>query len=88
MMGTMNDGLYDDQKFNIDYKRVDNYFKLEIIDLRHVAEQYGDDAIVNLFSDEDLQTTKWNNAPLNKSESCSMNQIMILTKTAQIKHTP
>lgn len=33
-----------------------------------------------------LQATPWNNTSLSKSEIHSMNPIMILTKTTQIKH--
>jgi hypothetical protein len=56
MMEKMHVCLYDDQhkqgKFNIDCTHVDNQLKLQITDLRPVAEQYGGVAIVNIFPDE------------------------------------
>jgi hypothetical protein len=70
MMETMNNGLYDSMKlqfkFNIEYKYIENQLKLEIIDLRPIAEQYGSIADVKLFSNEDLLTDKWGGTTLNK----------------------
>ena len=42
-------------------------------------------AIVNIFSDEDLQTKKWNNAPFNMEYIHSTSQIIRITKTTQKK---
>ena len=81
----MNDGLYDDQKNQlktyIEYNEVETTLKLELLDLRPIAEQYGDVAIVNLCSDEYLQSNKWNNESLSNSELFSMNHIKRLTRT-------
>lgn len=52
-------------KFTIAYTYVENQLKLEIIELQPVVEQYGDVAIVNQVSDEDLQPKRWNNKTLN-----------------------
>jgi hypothetical protein len=88
----MNDGLFENMKhklkFNIEYTCVENQLKIEVIDLRPIAEQYGSVADVKIFSNEDLLTDKWGGATLNKEEITSMNQIIRLTKTTSIKGTP
>lgn len=73
-------------KLYIEYNYVEHQLKLDVINLRRVAEQYGDVGIVKLVSYEDLQPKKWNNSPLHKSEICSTIQIIRVTKTSQIKH--
>ena len=56
-------------------------FKLELIDLRLIANENGDTIEVYLLTDEDLITNKWEGAKLSKSDINSMNQIIRLTKT-------
>jgi hypothetical protein len=88
----MNDGLYDSMKikfkFNIEYDYIENQLKIEIIDLRPIAERIGSVADVKLLSDEDLLTDKWDGTPLSKDNLHTMNQIIRLTKTTLIKNTP
>ena len=72
MMEKMNDGLYDNMKgkfkFNIDYQYTENQFKIEVLDLRPIANQDGDIIEVYLLTEDDLLTDKWEGAKLTKSE--------------------
>ena len=89
MMEKMNDGLYLDMKnkfkFNIEYNYVENQLKIEIINLRTISQTPEDIIEVELLSDEDLLTNKWN-GNLNKSDINSMNQIIRLTKTKILRN--
>ena len=93
LMVTINDGLYDVRqwqlKFNVEYNCFENQLNIELIDLISVADQYyGHVAEVKFFSDKDLLTDEWGGIKLVKEEITSMNQIIVLTKTTLIKHTP
>ena len=91
-MEKMNDVLFDNTqgqfKFSIDYTYGENQLKLEIIDPRLVAVQIGSVADIYLIADEDLLTETWGGEACNKNEIHNMNQIIRLTKTTLIKHTP
>ena len=47
---------------------VEHQLNINNTDVRPVAEQYGDVATVAIASVADLQTLKWNNAPLHDEQ--------------------
>ena len=86
----MNDGLYADMKpFFIESKYIENQLNNGIIYLRSVADRnYGHVAEVDLFSDADLLTDKWQGINLNKDDTNIMNQVIRLTKSTLIEISP